>query len=396
MNRPIGASALGLILLLANCSSAPEKATSVKTESAPVAVRVVTAGEQAWPVIYEATGTVRAANEVVISSKWMGHVREVNVQVGSRVRAGQSLVVLDTNDLDASLRRAEAAVAQVRGAAPAADSAIAAAKANLDLAEATYRRMQGLFEKKSVSNQEYDEVTAKWKASQANYEMARTQRAEVDLRAAEAQQGLRSAQVARGYAELIAPFEGLVTQKSVEVGGLAAPGAPLLTIEREGTYRLEAQVEESRLASIRVGQPVRVQVEGLDREVDARVAEIVPTIDSASRSFLVKVGLPRAAASSSPAATSGAVTIRSGTFGKVLFAFGSRKALVVPTSALVERGQLQSVLVNEGGTARIRLVTIGERTSHLVEILSGLSAGESVISPVPASLADGTRLEVRP
>ena len=135
----------------------------------------VTAATETWPSIYEATGTVRARTSAVISAKLMGYVREVKVQAGDRVREGQLLVTLDTRDLDVSSRRAEAAREEVRTAVPEADSAVAAAKANLDLAQVTFGRMQDLFQKKSISNQEFDEASAKLKAAQAAYEMARAQ-----------------------------------------------------------------------------------------------------------------------------------------------------------------------------------------------------------------------------
>jgi multidrug efflux pump subunit AcrA (membrane-fusion protein) len=83
-------------------------------------------------------------------------------------------------------------------------------------------------------------------------------------------------------------------------------------------------------------------------------------------------------------------------FGRAFFPLASRKVVEVPASAIVERGQLQSVFVAEGGTARTRLVTTGQRANDAVEVLSGLSAGEKVVAPVPTGLEDGARLEVRP
>ena len=96
----------------------------------------------------------------------------MKVQTGDRVREGQLLVRLDTSDLDVGSRRAEAAREEVRTAVPEADSAVAAARANLDLAQVTYGRMQDLFQKKSISNQEFDESSAKLKAAQAAYELS--------------------------------------------------------------------------------------------------------------------------------------------------------------------------------------------------------------------------------
>ena len=368
-------------LWLAGCSESPREVTSSKTP--PVAVSVVPVAEQPWPSIYEATGTVRARTSAVIAAKLLSYVREVKVQAGDRVREGQLLVTLDARDLDVNSRRAEAALDEVRSSVPEADSAVAGAKANLDLAQATFKRMQELWNKKSISNQEFDEASAKLKAAEAAYQMARARRAQLDAQAARVQQDVRSTEVARSYAEITAPFAGVVTAKSVDPGVMAVPGAPLLTIEREGAYRLEASVEESRVTAIRVGQPVSVTLHGVDRRLDARVSEIVPAVDAASRSYTVKIDLP-----SLP-------TLRSGAFGRASFSLGSRSPLTIPTGAVTARGQLQSVVVAENGVAHTRLITAGQQSKDQVEVLSGLTAGEMVIFPVPPGLADGAAVEVR-
>src|SRR6185369_8479426 len=149
-------------LWLAGCSESPREVTSSKTP--PVAVSVVTVAEQQWPSIYQATGTVRARTSAVIAAKLLGYVREVKVQAGDRVREGQLLITLDARDLDVNSRRAEAALDEVRSSTPEADSAAAGAKANLDLAQTTFIRMQDLWNKKSISNQEFDEASARLKS----------------------------------------------------------------------------------------------------------------------------------------------------------------------------------------------------------------------------------------
>jgi RND family efflux transporter MFP subunit len=370
-----------LTLWLAGCSESPREATSSKTPPAPV--RVVAVAEQQIPSVYEATGTVRARTSAVVAAKLLGYVREVKVQAGDRVREGQLLIALDARDLDVNSRRAEAALDEVRSAVPEADSAVAGAKANLDLVQTTFNRMQELWNKKSISNQEFDESSAKLKSAQAAYEMARARRAQLDTQAARVQQDVRGTEVARSYAEITAPFAGVVTAKSVDPGALAVPGAPLLTIEREGAYRLEASVEESRLSAIRVGQPVSVKLDGVDRTIDARVSEIVPAVDVASRSYTVKIDLPAVPA------------LRSGAFGRASFSLGSRSPLAIPAGAVTERGQLQSVVVAENGVAHTRLITTGQKSKDQVEVLSGLTAGETVIFPVPPGLSDGAAVEIR-
>lgn len=373
---------ISLAIWLAGCSEAPRDVESA-APPAPVTVNVVEAAIQQWPSIYEATGTVRARSSAVISAKWMGYVHEVQVNVGERVREGQLLVALDTRDLDASASRSAAAREEVRNAIPEVDSATAAAKANLDLVQATFKRMNELYGKKSISDQEFDEASAKLKGAQAAYDMARAKRTQLDAKLAQADQEVRAAEVTRSYAEVRAPFAGIVTAKSVDSGNLALPGAPLLIIERE-SYRLEASIEESRLASIRLGQRVSITLDGINRNFDARVSEIVPAVDSTSRAYTVKIDLP-----ATP-------LLRSGVFGHAAFQLGTRSLLAIPAGAVSERGQLQSVFAVDNGVARARLVTLGENSKDQVEVLSGLNAGEKVILPVPQNLADGARIEVRP
>lgn len=368
-------------LWLGACSEAP-KAKPAASSSRPVAVSVITAATETWPALYEATGTVRARTSAVISAKLMGYVREVKVQTGDRVREGQLLVALDARDLDVGSRRAESAREEVRAGIPEADSAVAAAKANLDLAQVTFGRMQDMYQKKSISNQEFDEASARLKAAQAAFDMARSRRTQLDSRLAEADQEVRSTEVTRSYAEVLAPFPGVVVARSVEPGILALPGTPMFTIEREGAYRLEASVEESRLPAIRVGQPVSVTLDNPNRALEARVSEIVPAVDASSRAYIVKIDLPALA------------TLRSGVFGRAVFQLGSESLMAIPAAAVAEHGQLQSVFVDDNSIARSRLITIGQRVNDRVEVLSGLTAGEKVVFPVPPNLSDGTALAI--
>jgi RND family efflux transporter MFP subunit len=372
----------GSIAMLSGCGGTEPHP---KAASAPLAIAVQTAAvsTQQWPDVYEATGTVRARTAAVLSSKVMAYVRQVAVQVGDRVQAGQLLVTLDARDLDTKVSAAEAAEAEVMSAIPEADSGVAGAKANLDLAQSTFQRMQELASKKSISSQEFDEASARLKSAQAAYEMARAKRTQLDFKRAQVQQEIRGATIVRDYTRISAPFSGVVTAKSVEPGDLAAPGAPLLTIEREGAYRLEASVDESRLPFVKAGQTVDIALESLDRRLTAHVSEIVPAVDAASRTYIVKIDLPAMP------------NLRSGMFGRAMFPLGTRKVSTIPPPAMVEHGQLQSVFVIEDGCARTRLVTTGERRQSAVEVLSGLSEGEKLVSPVPAGLTDGARVEVR-
>src|SRR5208283_4323653 len=124
-----------------------------------------------------------------------------------------------------------------------------------------------------------------------------------------------AAGIMRDYAKLAAPFSGVVVTRTVEPGNLATPGAPLLTIEQDGLYRLEASVDESKLPSIHVGQAVEAVIEASGRKLNARVSEIVPSVDPASRTDVVKLDLPAAP------------QLRTGMFGRAFFPLGTQKVV---------------------------------------------------------------------
>lgn len=367
---------------LAGCGGGKEAPR--KAESLPaVKAATVKLAEETVPEIYEATGTVRARVSSVLSARVMGYLREVRVQAGDTVQPGQVIAVIEAREIDSGLKQAEAARDEARNALPEVENAIAAAKAQLELAEATHRRMKSLFEQKSITQQEFDEAEARLRMARANYEMAAAKKAQLEQKIRQAESAVAQAATMKGYTEITAPFRGIVVERKAEPGMLAAPGMPIAVIEREGGYRLEAAVEENRLGRIRPGMSVEVMLDALGTPQQGRVEEIVPALDPGSRSFTVKIGV-----------TGG--LLRSGMFGRARFAMGEKKALLVPAAAVVKKGQVEQVYVVENGVARARLVTTGAVHGDRLEVLTGLRAGDTVAAPVPAELRDGSPVEVRP
>ena len=381
------AGATGVMVVLAAAALSGcggERPASRKAEPLPpVGARVVKLAEETVPDIYEATGTVRARVSSVLAARVMGYIREVRVQAGDTVQPGQVIAVIEAREIDSGLKQAEAARDEARNAVPEADNAIAAAKAQLELAQATHRRMKSLFEQKSITQQEFDEVEAKLRMAQANHEMALARRAQLEQKIRQAESAVAQAATMKGYMEITAPFRGVVVERKAKPGMLAAPGMPIAVVEQASGYRLEANVEENRVKAIRPGTAVEVTIEALGQTMPGRVEEIVPALDPGSRSFTVKI----------PVA---GPMLRSGMFGRARFAMGEKKALMVPSAAVVRQGQVEQVFVVADGVAKLRLVTTGARRGDRVEVLTGLSAGEVVVSPVPANLRDGSRVEVRP
>ena len=332
---------------------------------------VIKAQEQAIPDTFAAIGTVHASRTAPLSSQVMGSITAVNVREGDAVRRGQVLVRVD----DVQPR---AEVDQAQAARSAADHELSAAESELALAQSTFNRLQTLYEKKSLSPQEYDEGRTRLQSAEARRDTARAARAQSAAALAQARTRL-------GYTRVLAPFDGLVTERRVDPGALAAPGMALVTVEAGGQYRLEAAVDERDLSYVHLGEAVPVSLDAIGTQpLNGKVVQIVPAADPASRSFTVKIEVPANK------------NLRSGIFGRAAFTRGLRRAVLIPQSAVTERGQLQTVYaVGENGIAMLRYVTLGPEQRQGREVLSGLSAGETVVAAPEGRDLAGKRIEVQ-
>ena len=368
------------LLVLTACGSA-ERAEP--PTSASIAVTVTPAHDEALATIYRASGTVRGRSTVVVTSRVAGYVRAVHVRPGDLVVAGQPLVDLEAKDVQAGVTRQRAELAQAVAMQAEAASAVEAARVTAELTRTSRDRVAKLLAAGAVTRQEADDAEA-----QARGSAAQLQAAEARLRAAGsaievAKAALAEGTATLGYARVTAAFAGRVVARSVDPGALASPSTPLLVLEEGASPRVEAAVEESRGASIRIGDPVIVEL-GTSAPIEGTVSEIVPTVDVLSRAFGVKVDLP-----------AGTGSLQPGTFARVGFRTGTRSRLVVPTTAISSLGALDRVFVVDGGVARLRMITAGEVQGPWTEVLSGVAAGEQVVGK-PAGLRDGARVEVRP
>jgi multidrug efflux pump subunit AcrA (membrane-fusion protein) len=397
--QALGAGLLGvaLAILTWGCSKSEESIPRVQAETPPPAVRVEPVTRRRVPTTLTAVGTVHTVKRSVVSSRLVAAITAVRVVEGQRVERGQALVELDRRDVEAEARRAEAAVHEARDARHEVERQIAAAERGLDAARAqqevtarTLARYRSLRDRELIALQEYDEVEAR--ARSAIAELARQEETRAALIARRAGAGARidqaeaaqaGARVAVGHASIAAPLDGAVVSKTAEVGALAAPGVPLLTLDEE-RYRLEVAVEESEVRRLSVGSLATVAVDAVGLERPARVVEVVPAADPGSRTFVVKLELP---------AVPG---LRAGLYGRAAIPLGERSALTVPASALVVRGQLEGVfVVGADRVARLRVVRTGRRTGDVVEVLSGVTEGESVVVEGLWRVTDGAVVERR-
>jgi RND family efflux transporter MFP subunit len=186
------------------------------------------------------------------------------------------------------------------------------------------------------------------------------------------------------YARVVAPFDGIVTYKLADVGDLAAPGKPLFEVADPKELRAEADVPESLIGRVQIGNKLQVRFSTLELLLEGAVSEVAPVADANSRTFLVKMDLP-----AEP-------QLRAGMFGRVLVPAGERASLSIPAGSVTRRGQLELVYVVEEDLARLRLVKTGKWSGDKVEIVSGLEGGEMVITSASGTLVDGQPVNSTP
>jgi RND family efflux transporter MFP subunit len=352
--RRLGVLVLAAMLGLSSCST--EQQPKVSSTETVRDVSVLAVKQANIPDVLEAVGTVRAVQTSDLASQMMGNIVEIRVHEGDRVHRGQVLAVIDDSQPRAAVDRATAADL-------AAQQQLVAANSDLALAESTLKRNQYLYEQKIVSQQEFDEVKARQEANLARRGIAKAGQAQT--RAA-----LNQAMTSLDYTRVRAPFNGVVTHKKSDSGTLASPGMPIFTVEDTSRYRLEVAVNESDVRYAGVEGQVSTAIEALGNvALRGRVVEIVPAADPASRAFLVKIELPTD------------TRLRSGLFGRAQFSRGKQQALLIPRSAVIERGQLQGVFVlDQNKVASLHYVTLGKFSGAEIEVLSGLQGGESFVA----------------
>jgi RND family efflux transporter MFP subunit len=321
-------------LILAGCGSKEEPAKTV-VSAAPqktIQAAVVEARHASVPLLVEVTGQVAPIFQATLSSRIQGTIDQLLVREGTNVSKGQLLIQLDSRDLQADLARTNAEVEN--------------AKAHLD-------RMNQLYTQDAVSKQEMENATRAYRVAEAN------------RKAVEAQ---------LSYTTVRAPFDGVITEKKVEAGELASPGQPLLKMEDPQRLRLEATVAEGDLKSVSRGNKIPVIVDALGaKALLGTVSQMLPAGDPRTHTFMVKVDLPKTAG------------LKTGMFGRFPLEKGARQTILVPSTAVVERGELTSLYIaGSDQIARLRWVKLGRRFETQVEILSGINEGERV-------LADGSR-----
>ena len=289
----------------------------------------------------EVAGTVRAKLRATLETRLSGRIEKMPVVLGEKVQKGQLIARLDAGEIAARLEQAEASQEQ---------------------AERDWKRVSALFEQQSVTRAEHDSAQSRQRVAKGAVAEAKTMMT---------------------YVEILAPFDGVVTKKWADVGDLAAPGRPLVDIEDPSALQLEADVPESIASHIKRDSRLSVRVDAANTELTGVVSEIAPTADPVSRTFRVKLEIPQARG------------LMPGQFARLAVPIGEYKCVRVPTTAVVQRGQLEIVFSVANNRAQLHLVKTGKHVGDEIEILSGLDAGKTVVVSGADQLTDGQPVEAK-
>ncbi len=299
-------------------------------------------------------GKIEAVNNAKLSTRMMGYVNQINVQIGDKVKKGELLVSINNADLQAKLAQVNAKITE--------------AQAAFNNAEKDYNRFRNLFEENSASQKELDDVTANYEMAKARLEAARQMKNEIQAQFA--------------YVNIRAPFNGVITNKFVEEGDMANPGMPLVAMEAPGAFEVKAMIPESEVSSIKEGTEVEVNVKTLEKTLKGTISEVSASAKNTGSQYPVKISLEEADDE-----------IRSGMYVSVEIPITqktAREKVLIPSEAVIHRGDLTGIYtISSQNKALLRWIRLGKTYGDQVEVLSGLNASEEYIVDADGKLYNG-------
>ena len=394
--------ALGLSACRGEFPASAASQEKPKPQAAPASppareVRVVPAAERSLPRTVAATGTLAAEDQVTLSAKVAGRVESIDIDLGTRIRQGQPLARLDQTDFKLRVEQAEAALQQARARLglsptgkdekidPEQTAIVRQARAVLEEAKLTRDRSVKLLEQQLIARAQLDTAEANLQVAEGRYQDALE---EVRNRQAVLAQRRSELDLARQQLTdtvVLAPIDGAVSQRLTSRGEYLAVGAPMATLVRIHPLRLRVSVPEREASGVRVGQTVRLTIEGDPTVYSGRVVRLAPIVQELNRTLTVEAEIPNERG-----------VLRAGAFARAEIVTESAQPIVtVPASSLIVFAGVEKVLVVRAGkTAEVRVQT-GRRLGDTIEILEGLKKGEEVVDS-PGNLAGGTPVSVKP
>jgi RND family efflux transporter MFP subunit len=305
-------------------------------------------------------GTLQGFVQSPIAARAAGYLRRWTKDIGSRVEKGEVLAEIETPEIDQQLTQAVAAREQTAS--------------SMELARSTVERWEGLRKKDVVSQQDLDEKRSTAAQAKAN------------LAAADANvQRLRQLE---SFKRVVAPFSGVITRRNVDVGDLIdLSGKPLFTLSQTDPLRVYVNVPQSYAQLVKPGQPVVVtQGELRGQSFKGTVARTAASIDTNTRTMQVEIALPNKEG-----------TLMPGAYVQVSLPLQATQSLLVPTNALLFRGEGSRVaLVDKAGKVKLRAVTLGRNYGESVEVIDGVTRTDVLVLNPSDSLADGDEVAVAP
>jgi RND family efflux transporter MFP subunit len=348
----ISAAVLVVLAALGGCGDHAKDQVAAPA-GATVQATVINVEKAKLPVVATAPGNVIAEQQAMIASRLMGFLREIYVEEGQRVTAGQKLFAVDPTDIQGQMSMAKAGLTQ-------AEAALADAKND-------YERFGALYKDEAIPKMQWDKIRLQYQMSEQQVGMARA--------------GYETAASQMRYATVTAPFAGVITQKMANAGAMAAPGQPVLMLENTDKLQVQTSVSNDVFSQLKLGTEVGLNAEGQSAYIVGKVANLVPSADPMTHSHLVKIDLPK---------NSG---LRSGSFVQVAFKLGDREGVRLPEVAILNRAGITGVFVVDAqGIAKYRMVRTGNASAGQVEILAGLNPGEKVVSTSTAALQNGDKV----
>ncbi|NLP58999.1 efflux RND transporter periplasmic adaptor subunit [Lutibacter sp. B1] len=349
---------LSVVLLVASCGSKDKK--PVVDNSPAISVKTSQVVANSNSPFLSVSGKIQASHSADLSTRMMGFVNKVHVNVGDKVNKGQILVSINNSDLQAKRAQVNAGITE--------------ASAALRNAQKDYNRFQNLFADNSASQKEMDDMTANYDMAKARVEAANQMKNEINAQFA--------------YSNITAPFSGIVTRKNVEAGSMANPGVPLISMETPENFEVMAMVPETEISEIKNGSSVDVLVKSINKTIKGKVTEISTSAKNTGGQYLVKIDLEKTD-----------TNILSGMFTTVQFPV-ERKAntsmVLIPTDAIIINGQLSGIYtVSQSNTAILRWLRLGRTFGDQVEVLSGLNADEAYIVSAEGKLFNGVKITIQ-
>lgn len=363
----------------------PAHAADASAPGASARGPAVTVSEISRGVITDSvivTGTLVAREEILVAAQIDGYaIQEILVEEGDRVKQGQVLARLSRELIETALAQNKAQIARAEAGMASAQSTILEAEAARVQAQASFQRTRTLRAEGIASAETFDQRQAAAQQTSARLAAAREQ-----LRLAEADRALAEAQrsewmVRLGRSEIKAPADGIISRRTARIGAIAAGAAdPLFRIIRDGAIELEADLAETTLARVRIGQKAVVRPAGREENLAANVRLVSPEIARATRLGRVRLTLER---------PEGLVV---GSFARGIIEVSSKEAVLAPLSAVLFTSEGAKVQVVKDGVVESRAIVTGIRSGGMIEIATGLQPGESIVSVSGTFLRNGDRV----